>query len=257
MGNLLIERRREIGSAGISHYFAEPVSQISEPEPSPIDDGEACVVNEPISTPRAAALVTPPFVGREIEMGGLLAALDLADAGRGRLVLVTGEPGIGKSRLMDEFSQVAVQLGWRVLFGRCWEGGGAPAYWPWMQVVQQAGGQFEQLTPRQENQSASGATDRSSNRHERSGNRPFQALRIRGWIPDRSLAGSTAAGDLGRRPWRRRTLAAVAQVFGRSRKPRADPPAGLLPGGGPTCPQLGGRIRSACPSGTAGYQYED
>ena len=85
-----------------------------------------------------------------------LPALDLADAGWPP-VLVTGEPGIGKSRLMDEFSQVAVQLGWRVLFGRCWEGGGAPAYWPWMQVVQQAGGQFEQLTPRQENQSASGA----------------------------------------------------------------------------------------------------
>jgi hypothetical protein len=187
MGKQLAESRREVGSAGISHYFAEQGWQIPEPEPSPIDGGEARVVNEPISNPRAAALVTPLFVGRVIEMGGLLAALDLVDAGRGRLVLVTGEPGIGKSRLMDEFSQVAVQLGWRVLFGRCWEGGGAPAYWPWMQVVQQAGGQFEQLTPRQEIESASGAqTSRriATNDPETVRFRLFES--VAGFLTDRS-----------------------------------------------------------------------
>jgi tetratricopeptide (TPR) repeat protein len=157
MGKQLAESRREVGSAGISHYFAEHGWQISEAEPSPIDGGEARVVNDPISNPRAAALVPPSFVGRNAEMGGLRAALELSGSGRGRLVLITGEPGIGKSRLMEEFSDVASELGWRVLLGRCWEGGGAPAYWPWMQVVQQAGGQFEQLTPRQEIESAPGA----------------------------------------------------------------------------------------------------
>jgi len=104
--------------------------------------------HEPGHSATAAALITAPFVGREIEMGGLRAALDLAGSGRGRLLLVTGEPGIGKSRLMEELSRDASELGWRVLLGRCWEGGGAPAYWPWMQVVQQAGGRFEQMAPR-------------------------------------------------------------------------------------------------------------
>jgi eukaryotic-like serine/threonine-protein kinase len=120
----------------------------------PIDDGDALSVNQTISAPTAAALVTAPFVGREIEIAGLLASLDLAGSGRGRLVLVTGEPGIGKSRLIEEFSHAAAELDWRVLLGRCWEGGGAPAYWPWIQVVQQAGRQFEQLVARQGEESA-------------------------------------------------------------------------------------------------------
>lgn len=109
---------------------------------------------------QATALVVVPFVGREIEMGGLRAALDLADSGRGRLLLITGEPGIGKSRLMDEFSSAASKHDWRILLGRCWEGGGAPAYWPWMQVVQQAGGQFEQLAHRQREDSPTLPTSR-------------------------------------------------------------------------------------------------
>jgi tetratricopeptide (TPR) repeat protein len=150
MGKQLVESRREAGSADISHDFAEHGPRFSELEPPLIEKGEAFLVNEPVSNPTAAALVVTPFVGREIEMGGLRAALDLAGLGRGRLVLITGEPGIGKSRLMEECSHAASKLGWRILLGRCWEGGGSPAYWPWMQVVQQAGSQFEQLAPRLE-----------------------------------------------------------------------------------------------------------
>jgi predicted ATPase len=68
-------------------------------------------------------------------MAVLRAVLDDAVAGRGRLVLVGGEPGIGKSRLADELGNVAQQLGATVLWGRCWEAGGAPAYWPWVQAL--------------------------------------------------------------------------------------------------------------------------
>jgi eukaryotic-like serine/threonine-protein kinase len=146
MGRQLSEGRRKVGSAGLWHY-AKHGSHFSEPEESHAVDGDALLVNEPVSNPSAAALLPAPFVGREIEIAGLRASLDLAGSGRGRLVLITGEPGIGKSRLIEEFSDAASVLGWRVLLGRCWEGGGAPAYWPWMQVVQQAGGQFEQLAP--------------------------------------------------------------------------------------------------------------
>lgn len=83
----------------------------------------------------AADGVGAPFVGRERERWELEAALDAALAGRGRLYLLVGEPGIGKTRLASETAGEAARRGMEVLWGRCWEGGGAPAYWPWMQVI--------------------------------------------------------------------------------------------------------------------------
>lgn len=74
------------------------------------------------------------MVGREPELVELQAALDTALSGHGRLVLLAGEAGIGKSRLTDEIAKEARERGARVLFGRCWEAGGAPPYWPWVQV---------------------------------------------------------------------------------------------------------------------------
>src|SRR5204863_7206340 len=56
-------------------------------------------------------------------------------AGRGRLFLLAGEPGVGKSRLADELISHAKERGAQVLIGRCWEAGGAPAYWPWVQSL--------------------------------------------------------------------------------------------------------------------------
>jgi tetratricopeptide (TPR) repeat protein len=76
-----------------------------------------------------------PFVGRRRELGQLVSALDEAMSGRGRLCLLAGEPGIGKTRLADELAATARDRGARVLWGRCWEAGGAPAYWPWVQVL--------------------------------------------------------------------------------------------------------------------------
>ena len=88
---------------------------------------------------------TRPFVGRVQELAALASALEEAASARGSLVLLTGEPGIGKTRLMSEFALVAGQHGVRVVTGRCWEEGGAPPYWPWMQVVRSLGGDLEQL----------------------------------------------------------------------------------------------------------------
>ena len=50
-------------------------------------------------------------------------------------MLVTGEPGIGKSRLGEEFAATARLRGAQVHWGRCWEAGGAPPYWPWIQLI--------------------------------------------------------------------------------------------------------------------------
>src|SRR5438093_13204501 len=75
---------------------------------------------------------TDVFVGRTRELAELEAGLGDALAGRGRVFLIGGEAGIGKTRLVDELSSRAKDREARVLWGRCWEAGGAPAYWPWV-----------------------------------------------------------------------------------------------------------------------------
>ena len=75
------------------------------------------------------------FVGRERELSELGAALEETEGGRGSLFMLAGEPGIGKSRLADELAARARERRFLVLWGRCWEAGGAPAYWPWVQAL--------------------------------------------------------------------------------------------------------------------------
>jgi predicted ATPase len=82
------------------------------------------------STPSVLTPLADAFAGRKHEMATLRAGLDDANAGHGRLFLISGEPGIGKTRLADELSREATERGMCVVWGRCWEGGGAPAYWP-------------------------------------------------------------------------------------------------------------------------------
>ena len=73
------------------------------------------------------------FVGRQREMARLKAALEEALAGHGRLVMLAGEPGIGKTRTAQELGAHAETLGTQVLWGRCYEEEGVPPYWPWLQ----------------------------------------------------------------------------------------------------------------------------
>lgn len=75
------------------------------------------------------------FVGRQAELGVLQAALEDALAGRGRLAMLVGEPGIGKTRTAQEFLVHAERRGALGLWGRCHESPGAPPYWPWVQII--------------------------------------------------------------------------------------------------------------------------
>src|SRR5262249_6544070 len=75
------------------------------------------------------------FVGRKSELAELRAGLDRALAGRGQVFLVAGEPGIGKSELADRLATEAATRGAEGLWGRPWEGEGAPPYWPSAQIV--------------------------------------------------------------------------------------------------------------------------
>ncbi|MGH7858613.1 MAG: ATP-binding protein, partial [Candidatus Binatia bacterium] len=51
------------------------------------------------------------------------------------LFLLSGEPGIGKTRLAEELVDLALRRGARAFWGHAWEGGGQPAYWPWVQIL--------------------------------------------------------------------------------------------------------------------------
>ncbi|MEA2246327.1 MAG: hypothetical protein QOH46_856, partial [Solirubrobacteraceae bacterium] len=71
-----------------------------------------------------------PLLGRGRELGELMAALEEARAGRGGVVLLGGEPGIGKTRLARALGERAREAGAQVAWARGWDGGGAPAFWP-------------------------------------------------------------------------------------------------------------------------------
>lgn len=79
----------------------------------------------------------PRFVGRERELTLLDEGLTEALSGHVRTFLLVGEPGIGKTRLAEMVQGRARAQGAQVCWGRCWEEGGAPAFWPWIQVLRE------------------------------------------------------------------------------------------------------------------------
>ncbi len=82
-----------------------------------------------------ATLTDGEFVGRQREMGRLKAILENTLSGQGQLLMLVGEPGIGKTRTAQELAARAEQRGARVLWGWCYEEEGAPPFWPWLQPI--------------------------------------------------------------------------------------------------------------------------
>ena len=65
------------------------------------------------------AETTAGLVGRDAELARLLAAVDRALEGRASAVLLAGDAGVGKTRLLDELAARAAERGLRVLTGHC------------------------------------------------------------------------------------------------------------------------------------------
>jgi hypothetical protein len=78
-----------------------------------------------------------PFVGREVERAELRRFMERAAAGQGGLVMIGGEPGVGKSRLCEEIAEEARQR-FRVFVGHCYESGRDLPYMPWVELVETA-----------------------------------------------------------------------------------------------------------------------
>src|SRR5262249_14260850 len=82
-----------------------------------------------------ARLRRTPFTGRPAELARLGQRLEEARAGRGGVVLLMGEPGIGKTRMLDEFAEQVRAQGTLVLWGRCYEGEAGRPYGPFAEAI--------------------------------------------------------------------------------------------------------------------------
>ncbi|MDP9862505.1 MULTISPECIES: BTAD domain-containing putative transcriptional regulator [Streptosporangium] len=116
-----------------------------DPDPRSREMERRILDQDPALTPRVrtAARRRARLVGRDAEAE----ALDLAVAGEGhQVVLLAGEPGIGKTSLAEHAAETARSRGRRVVWGRCWDGSGTPPFWPWTQAVQELVGKDGELT---------------------------------------------------------------------------------------------------------------
>ena len=102
---------------------------LDAPAPAPAA-GAAAAAGDGVPADRS------PLVGRTEELLVLQSAVADAVRGRDRVVLVEGEPGAGKTRLLEEVAGRGHRpAGIGALWGRCVEGDGAPSLWPWLQVL--------------------------------------------------------------------------------------------------------------------------
>lgn len=108
---------------------AEPAQRLGEATPDGV--GPASAVGGRLS-PAADLSV---LVGREHELAVVGAAMSLVVSGQPRIVVLTGEAGIGKTSLAQAVAGDLSERGWIVCWGRCSGSGGAPALWPWLQVL--------------------------------------------------------------------------------------------------------------------------
>lgn len=75
------------------------------------------------------------MVGRAGELDRLRRSWRTATTGTPRVAVIQGDAGVGKTRLVEELADEVAGIDGRVLWGRCLEGGAAPAYWPWLSVL--------------------------------------------------------------------------------------------------------------------------
>jgi class 3 adenylate cyclase len=125
----LVQSRPSAGPPGATETYAVEWEPLSAPD----------IVGSAQPPPLPVAFGPPPahgFVGRSAALRSLERSWELARAGAGRVVLVGGEPGSGKTRLATEFGRQVHGSGAAVLAGSCDDDLALP-YQPWVQAVDQ------------------------------------------------------------------------------------------------------------------------
>ncbi len=107
------------------------VTADSEPGPAPLN-----VVPLPLPGATPSHADAPLLVGRERELARVAQALETASRGTGLIILLTGEPGIGKSRLADVALGMARNAGFLALRARSLEGDWQPPYGIWRHLIE-------------------------------------------------------------------------------------------------------------------------
>jgi DNA-binding CsgD family transcriptional regulator/tetratricopeptide (TPR) repeat protein len=107
--------------------------QASTATPTSVPTAHALSPPVPARSPKRS--VPRQMVGRARELDIFRAAFTRLLDGRRQVVLISGEPGIGKTRCAEAIADLAEDQGALVLWGRCREEAGAPPYWPWVQIL--------------------------------------------------------------------------------------------------------------------------
>jgi class 3 adenylate cyclase/tetratricopeptide (TPR) repeat protein len=125
----LLEKDPEARPASATEVIAE-IRRLREQRPEPVATSTA-----PDDASRAPAVPFGRLVGRTAELAQLTGAFDEAASGRGRLLLVAGEPGIGKTRLTEELAVYAGVRGAKTCWGHCYEGELGVPYLPFVEAL--------------------------------------------------------------------------------------------------------------------------
>jgi class 3 adenylate cyclase len=125
----LLEKDPADRPATATEVIAE-IRRLREQQPDPV-----APTNVADGTTRAPAVPFGRLVGRSEELAQLTSAFDETAAGRGRLVLVAGEPGIGKTRLTEELAVYAGVRGAKTCWGHCYEGELGVPYLPFVEAL--------------------------------------------------------------------------------------------------------------------------
>jgi DNA-binding SARP family transcriptional activator len=100
-------------------------------------DGDWRLETEILATPSLLSPISSPFVGRGREIEQFTRLLTRAATGQGQLALISGEPGIGKSRIIQETTVLASQQGFHPLSARCYQVEQTMTYQPLIDLVRQ------------------------------------------------------------------------------------------------------------------------
>ena len=108
-------------------------------DPGPVTAGE------PVPPPSTSSTVPAEhgqdaktsFGVHQVQMDRIGARLAGAAHGRGGVVVLVGEPGVGKTTLAEHAADMARRAGLKTFWSRCLDASAAPAYWPWVQMLRQ------------------------------------------------------------------------------------------------------------------------
>jgi DNA-binding SARP family transcriptional activator/tetratricopeptide (TPR) repeat protein len=136
--NACLRLRQDLGISpgeALQTAYTAALNQTSTPTERPPVLGCVSTCGQPWSSAESERVPAAGVVGRDAELEQLRRAIEPSFSGAKGLAVVVGEPGVGKTRLLEELSAEAGQRGVFVAWGRCLDGDGAPSMWPWVQVV--------------------------------------------------------------------------------------------------------------------------